>query len=305
MRARARALAAGWPAPTATAIDAAVAAVVETAGRTLLVERSAASLLPIARGIVRGGTAGAALAAAARAERSFVSRLRAALQADCADELCVLAARLGDADLDRRLLAICRRDARRADLVARACADAPEGVARAAFLLDLWAAVSRRGDDGVAHANDDAARARAWFPPLPPGATAELLHCLATTRSAEVRARVLLALGARADAAALPALFAMIEAPNAADAALAAYALGCYDASVAADLEHAARSSRRPELLWVARAAHGDGAIRARLAAIGCSPAEIDLLAAGPLPPEQIPAAAALLRPRLPSTYRP
>jgi hypothetical protein len=295
MQAFARAVAGGWPLPASEALAAGVQAVRLAAGRSLLERASAFELLAVARCIAGDDEVGTTLRQEAARHRGFRTRVRAALQEGCDPSLCALAVQLGDPDLDRRVLSLCRRDEARADAVAAACARRPG--ARVAFLLELWAVVTRGGDDGGEPARDELARARAWFAPLPPPATDELLQHLASTRSAEVRERVFLALGARGDRAAVEPLLAWVDSPNAMAAALAAYALGCCDAP-AARLEAAARTSRRPELLWAALASQGHGDLRARLQRLGLPPAPADLLPTGRFRPEQIRAVAALLRGR-------
>jgi len=268
------------------------------AGTALLQLPAPAALPPLCRALDRRDAAGAALRDLAAAHREFRLRLRAALVPGCQDHLCTAAARLGDPALDRRLLALCRRDDVLTDAVATACAGAARGVDRVAFLLELWAQASRGGDDAPGEAIDDVARAGAWFPPLPPRATAALLQTLQTTRSGEVRRRVFLALGARADGEAFAQLLAWIESPNATDAALAAYALGCHDPRFSPRLAAAARTSRRPELVWAALVSQGDGRVRPMLRAAGLSADEIELVTAGRLRPEQLDAVASLLRGR-------
>lgn len=296
LQANARAFAFGWPRPTRAVIVSAITATRIAAGRVLIDASSPAALLALARCAAADDDVARALVAAASAHRAFRQRLRAALHDTCDASLCTLAVRLGDPDLDRRAVARVRREPALAERVAAACAAPLCDVDRTGFLLDLWAELSRSGDDGSSP--DDPDRAAAWFTALPKSATAALTQTLLNARNVEVRERVFLALAARADIAALTPLLAFVEAPSVSIAHLAAYALSRLPASAAPRLEDAARTSRRPELIWAALASQGGAPMQARLLAAGLPAEAVALLTAGDLRPPQIAAVASLLRGR-------
>jgi hypothetical protein len=298
MQAAARAQALGLPPPPGSLLTAAVAARQFVAGHQLLQLDAPATLLPLCRALNRRDAVGAALRDAACQHRGLRARLRRALHGGCDEDLVCAAVRLGDPDLDRRALARCRRDDALADHVAAACAAAACGADRVGFLLDLWAQMTRAGDDEPGEAHDDVTRATLWFAPLPPAATEALLQRLQATRSGEVRRRVFLALAARGDAAALDRLLAWVDSPNATAAALAAYALGRYEARLAPRLLAALPATRRPELLWTAIASQGHVRLRPALVAAGLSTEDAEVIATGGFHPDQIDAVAALLRGR-------
>lgn len=296
MHAHVRALTFGWPRPDQRALADSVLAAQLGAGRALLDADSLTALSSVARRCEVGDDLAGKLLALAAQHRAFGQRLRQALRTDGAWALCRLAVRLGQPGLDHAVRERARREPAGADAVADACATAVAGVDRVGFLLDLWSLVQRHGDDGVAASDEHSAAA--WFRALPPPATDVLLAELQHTRSAEVREQVLLALAARRDPRAVPALLAWIEAPSLTFATLAAYALGCMPATSTPRLEAMARTSRRPELLWAAIVGQGAPSNQARLRAAGLPPAEVALLAGGGFRPTQITAVAALLRGR-------
>ncbi|MEZ5965296.1 MAG: zf-HC2 domain-containing protein [Planctomycetota bacterium] len=302
MQASVRAWSLGLPPLDDRTRRASVDAVRIDAGRALLPVAAAATVLPLCRAINRRDEAGRVLRDAAAGEREFRARLRTALHSDAADEVRAAATRLGDAALDRRLLALCRRDATGADTLADACSAAAHGVDRVDFLLELWAQVARAGADAPGTSEDDVRRAHRWFAALPEPATDNLLQHLRSTRSGEVRRRVFLALAARRDEAALPSLLQWVESPNASDASLAAYALGCYDAHFGARLLAKARGARRPELLWTALASQGHESMRRALRRAGLARPELDFVGVGNFHPDQIAAVASLLRACDPTT---
>ena len=296
LQANARALAFGWPRATSAAIAGAVTTTRIAAGRVLIDASSPAALLAVARSAAPDDDVARALVAAASAHRGFRQRLRTALHDTCDASLCTLAVQLGDPDLDRRAIARVRREPALAERVAAACAAPLCQVERVGFLLDLWAELSRIGDDGSSP--DEPARAAAWFRALPKSATVVLTQTLQNTRNVEVRERVFLALAARADVAALTLLLAWIDAPSVSIAHFAAYALSRLPAAVAPRLEDAARTSRRPELIWAALASQSGAQMQARLLAAGLPAEAVALLTAGDLRPPQIAAVASLLRGR-------
>lgn len=298
MQAMARARALGLPPADAHTLAECADASRAAIGLALLAQAPAQAVLPLCRAIDQIDEVGCTLRDAAATQRDFRGRLRVALQDGCPDAVCAAAARLGDVALDRRLLLLCRRDDRRAHVVADACATAARGVDRVEFLLDLWAQAARTAADAPGTPSGDVLRAQRWFAALPATATATLLDVLRRTRSGEVRHRAFLALAARGDESALAPLLQWIESPNATDASLAAYALGCYDPRFGARVEAALPTCRRPELLWAALASQGHARMRPILAAAGFARAEIDLVSAGNFHPDQIAAVASLLRGR-------
>ncbi len=274
-------------AETAARIDAA---------RVLLASRSRAATTALARAAARDDATANALVPQLVDDRDFKARLRRELHDRCEREIAITAARLADPDLDRALLARCRRDDALADAVAAEARHVARPDGRIDFLLELWGTLTRGGADGSGPHRDDVDRAHAWFAGLGPRASNTLLDRLRTSRSAEFRSRCLVALAAVGRPEAVDALLLLVERPNLHEAQLAAYALGMLPADVIPSVRSALGRSRRTTLLWTALASLGDRAARDLVIATG-TPFE----PSARLRPEQIPTIAHALRGREPT----
>lgn len=291
---RARALSLGIPRGSSPVGEPAgeTAARVEAA-RVLLASRTRAATVALARALARNDATAAALRPTLADDREFKVRLRRELHERCELEVTLAAATLADPDLDRAVIARCRRDEPHADAIAAGVRTATRPAARVEFLFELWSALARVGADGNGPRRDDADRANTWFAGLGPDACARVVKRLQASRSGELRGQCILALAAIADPSAIEPLLALIERPNLHEAQLATYALGMLPQAVIPRLRLALPRSRRATLLWTALAGLGDRGAGELVAATG-----IPFDPTTRLRPEQVAAIAHALRGR-------
>lgn len=263
------------------------------AARVLLASRARAATVALARALARDDATAAALRPTCADDREFKARLRRELHERCELELTLAAVALADPDLDRAVIARCRRDEPHADAIAARVRTATEPAARVEFLFELWSALARVGADGSGPRRDDADRANTWFAGLGPDACARVVTRLHASRSGELRGQCILALAAIADPGALEPLLVILERPNLHEAQLAAYALGMLPQAVIPRLRLALPRSRRATLLWTALAGLGDRGAGDLVAATG-----IPFDRTTRLRPEQVAAIAHALRGR-------
>lgn len=263
------------------------------AARVLLASRARAATVALARALARNDATAAALRPTCADDREFKVRLRRELHERCDLEVTLAAAALADPDLDRAVIARCRRDEPHADAVAASVRTATKPAARVEFLFELWSALARVGADGYGPRRDDADRANTWFAGLGPDASARVVIRLHASRSGELRGQCILALAAIADPSALEPLLALIDRPNLHEAQLAAYALGTLPQAVIPRLRLALSRTRRAPLVWTALAGLGDRGARELVAATG-----IPFDPTTRLRPEQVAAIAHALRGR-------
>ena len=263
------------------------------AAHVLLESRARAATVALARALARNDATAAALRPTLADDREFKGRLRRELHERCDLEVTLAAAALADPDLDRAVIARCRRDEPLADAVAAGVRTATNPATRVEFLFELWSALARGGADGSGPRRDDADRANTWFAGLGPDACARVVTRLQASRSGEFRGQCILALAAIADPSAIEPLLALIERPNLHEAQLATYALGMLPQAVIPRLRLALPRSRRATLLWTALAGLGDRGAGELVAATG-----IPFDRTTRLRPEQVAAIAHALRGR-------
>lgn len=263
------------------------------AARVLLASRARAATVALARALARNDATAAALRPTLADDREFKVRLRRELHERCDLEVTLAAVALADPDLDRAVIARCRRDEPHADAIAASVRTTTKPAARVEFLFELWSALARVGADGNGPRRDDADRANTWFAGLGPDACARVVTRLHASRSGELRGQCILALAAIADPGALEPLLALIERPNLHEAQLATYALGMLPQAVIPRLRVALPRSRRATLLWTALAGLGDRGAGELVAATG-----IPFDPTTRLRPEQVAAIAHALRGR-------
>lgn len=199
----------------------------------------------------------AELSAAAATSPRYVAWLRQTLQqvanttsapglAEQAD--LVVAARLGNRELDAAVVRVVRRWSDLAPVLAAALRTAPDRCpGRAELRLDAWQALAVRGDQ-----DDGIDSARLWFGGAPAATFAELSEQLAGARTAARRLRCLLAMGCCVDGRTLQPLLQQLESARLDDGLAAAYALAHLPHRDLTPLVSGARSDRDA---WLLRAA--------------------------------------------------
>ncbi len=265
--------------------------------QTLLIERLAT---------LRSGPELEGLVVRLRGHRQVTAAIRHRLRSFEGDASVMrAAARLGGVRIDADLRAAVRKDELRADDVAVALRDMDRRPGAAELLLALWADLKAR--DGQ---QDDIDLADRWFGRRERCVSGEaalvFIEGLSSSRSAPVRRRCILALGAMQAAEASAVLTDVVSGPRHEDAELAAFALGRLRAG-ADDLVELIESDWRPlrrrTYLMAAAASRKDPVVLRWLRRMRLSGEERRLLIAGGFGVEQIPIVANLFRDRYVSGY--